>query len=768
MDEITEEFLVESREAVDQLDRDLILLEASPTEKELLSRIFRALHTIKGTCGFLGFQKLERVAHAAEGLLSRLRDGAAVATPEIANKLLVANDAIRAMLEAIQATEADGEHDYAALTDELKRLTEADAAPARAAPPAESAATSEVSDTVVVPKPRAKRPRTKRSPGKLVSLRPVPAVTSIIPSPPTALVIASAAQPPSPEPPAAAASSQSETVRVDVELLDRLMDLAGELVLTRNQVREIQVGVESAPLATAAQRRNLVTAGLQEGIMKMRMQPVEHLFGKFPRMVRDTARQCGKQARVELDGKDAELDRTLLEAIKDPLTHLIRNAVDHGVELPAARVERGKPSEGVIRVRAVHQGGHVSIEISDDGAGIPLDRVRDKAVAKGLLSAERAAQLSDAELTNLIFLPGLSTASAVTSVSGRGVGMDVVKTNVERLGGTVEVETKLGFGTLFRLKLPLTLAIIPAIIVEAGGQRYAIPQVHLQELVLLDRGKQKLESVCDASVFRLRDRLLPIVFLSESLELETREHCLARPKSHLAVLQVNGLLFGLAVDRVIDQQEIVVKPLAPQLDSITSYSACTILGDGRVVLILDVAGIAARARITRAVSGDVRPALGVQPEETGQPAASFLLVAEAGGVRVALPLDRVARLETVPLKRVERSGTSEVLQYEDEIITLVRLSALLPESAASHADAAVGVAPSGHANVVVVASGERSVGIVVHDVVDVVDLHVEAAPPNDAGVLASVVIDERVTDILSVDWLLERAGIATPPLLRSA
>jgi len=759
VDEITEEFLIESREAVDQLDRDLVLLEASPTEKELLSRIFRALHTIKGTCGFLGFDKLERVAHAGEGLLSRLRDGLTVATPEIASTLLGAIDAIRAMLDAIQATERDGEHDYAALTDELKRLSE----PEPRAPTADEPAPAPSSETALAPRRRGKRK------AKVLSLRASPNVTSIVPRAPTALVMDNAAPPASPEPPTAQASTQAETVRVDVALLDRLMDLAGELVLTRNQVREIQVGVESAPLATAAQRLNLVTAGLQEGIMKMRMQPVEHLFGKFPRMVRDTARQCGKQARVELDGNDAELDRTLLEAIKDPLTHLIRNAVDHGVELPAVRVARGKPSEGVITVRAVQQGGHVAIEISDDGAGIPLDRVRDKAVSKGLLTAERAAQMTDAESTNLIFLPGLSTASAVTSVSGRGVGMDVVKTNVERLGGTVEVETELGQGTLFRLKLPLTLAIIPAIIVEASGQRYAIPQVHLQELVLIDRAKQRLESVCDAPVFRLRDRLLPIVFLSESLASDSRENCLARPKSHLAVLQVNGLWFGLAVDRVIDQQEIVVKPLAPQLESIASYSACTILGDGRVVLILDVAGIAARAHITRAQPVEPRHALEpLHDDQAARPPASFLLVAEASGVRVALPLERVARLETVPLKRLERSGSSEVLQFESEIIPLVRLARLIPESASSLLDERGDATPSGHVNVVVVANGRQSIGLIVHDVVDVVDLRIEASLPNEAGVLASVVIDERVTDILSVDWLLTQAGVTLPPLLRSA
>jgi two-component system chemotaxis sensor kinase CheA len=754
VDEITEEFLVESREAVDRLDRDLILLEASPSDKELLGRIFRALHTIKGTCGFLGFEKLQRVAHAGEGLLSRLRDGAAVTTPEIASALLATVDAIREMLDAIQATEHDGESDYEALALELLRLAEGDAL----ATPADEESARAAGDAHEKRAVATSRPVDEPAP----SPERGPDRTNVIP------LVAVAASEHTPAAEAAPApAAQVETVRVDVELLDRLMDLAGELVLTRNQVRQIQVGVESPALATASQRLNLVTAGLQEGIMKMRMQSVEHLFGKFPRIVRDTAKQCGKQARVELDGKDAELDRTLLEAIKDPLTHLIRNAVDHGIEAPAVRAERGKPREGVVRVRAYHEGGHVSIEISDDGAGIPIERVRAKAVAKGLFSAERAAQLTEAESTNLIFLPGLSTANAVTNVSGRGVGMDVVKTNVERLGGTVEVETKAGQGTTFRLKLPLTLAIIPAVVVEAGGQRYAIPQVHLQELVLLDRSKQKLESVCDAPVFRLRDRLLPIVFLSESIGESTREACMAQAKAHLAILQVNGLLFGLVVDRVIDQQEIVVKPLAPQLEAITTYSACTILGDGRVVLILDVAGIALRAHITR-IERTEPLAVDVAAGVATGPSSSFLLVAEAHGARVALPLERVARLETVPLRRLERSGASEVLQFEEGLIPLLRLQGFLPAPPTPVEEEGATAVAAGHANVVVVVGERGSVGIVVLDVVDVVDLNVVLDASVADSVLASVVIDGRVTDILNLDWLIERAGIPQTPLLRSA
>jgi two-component system, chemotaxis family, sensor kinase CheA len=745
LDEVIEEFLIESREGVDQLDRDLVLLESAPDPK-VIGRVFRTLHTIKGSCGFLDFKKLERVAHAGEGLLAKIRDGKATVTPEVATALLSTIDAIRAMLDAITATEQDGVDDYPGLVAELKRLVE------------EPAQSSEPAATVVERPSKGPRQRTSKSPATqtaLLSLRPAA-------PPPTAIVVAPEARPP--EPPARApehpAPAQAETVRVDVHLLDRLMDLAGELVLSRNQVRAIQQGLESRQLASAVQRLNLVTAGLQEGIMLMRMQSVEHLFGKFPRLVRDTAKQCGKLASVEMEGKSAELDRSLLEAIKDPLTHLIRNAVDHGIELPERRRERGKPAEGKVTVRAVHEGGHVSIEISDDGAGIPLDRVRQKAIATGLISAERVERMSDAEATSLIFLPGLSTASSVTSVSGRGVGMDVVKTNVERLGGTVEVETRLGAGTTFRLKLPLTLAIIPAVIVEAAGERYALPQGHLQELVLIDRRKQALERVYDAPVFRLREKLLPIVFLGEALEQASREACLEKEKQHMAVLHVNGLSYGLVVDRVVDQQEVVVKPLAAQLEQIKTYSACTILGDGRVVLILDAAGVAQRANVSKAAEH--------HPSEHAELAApserddldSYLLLSERD-VRVAVPLARVTRLELVALTRIEYSGAREVLQHENEIIPLVRLKDMLLHLGPEDPE------PVRYANVMIVASERGRVGFIVHEVLDVVEL----PPPDrvlagDTLVQATVVVHGRVTDVWDVDTLIERSGVPMEPVLQ--
>lgn len=756
MDEIIEEFLIESREGVDQLDRDLVLLEASPDHKDVIGRVFRTLHTIKGSCGFLDFKNLERVAHAGEGLLAKIRDGKAAVTPDVASALLTTIDAVRAMLEAITATSQDGTEEYAGLVAELKRLAED--APAKT-PSLPSPLVVTEAATILEKKPRerrAKKGRKEVPQTALLSLRPTEAAAPLAMTAPAeprpADVTASGAEIVSPK--------QAETVRVDVQLLDRLMDLAGELVLTRNQVRSIQQGLESRQLASAAQRLNLVTAGLQEGIVLLRMQSVEHLFGKFPRLVRDTAKQCGKLASVELEGKDAELDRSLLEAIKDPLTHLIRNAVDHGIEPPERRRATGKAAEGTVTVRAVHAGGHVSIEISDDGAGIPLDRVRQKAVASGAISADRVARMTDAEATALIFLPGLSTASSVTSVSGRGVGMDVVKTNVERLGGTVEVETRLGTGTTFRLKLPLTLAIVPALIVEAAGERYALPQGHLQELVLVDRRKQPLECVYDAPVFRLRDKLLPVVFLAEALELTSRESCLDKPKHHMAVLQVNGFSYGLVVDRVVDQQEVVVKPLSSQLEPISAFSACTILGDGRVVLIVDAAGVAQRSNVSRAPEIERSAEAALSASAAALDLESFLLLSERD-VRVALPLDRITRLETVALSRIEHSGAREVLQHESEIIPLVRLKDLLLHAGPEDPPAAR------YLNVVVVATESGRIGIIVHEVLDVVELAMPArSVAGDALVRATMVVHGRVTDVWEVDTLLERSGIPLEPDLR--
>ncbi len=561
MDDIVKDFLVESNENLDQLDRDLVTLEKDPTDRDILASIFRTIHTIKGTSGFLGFTRLGSVTHVGESLLSSLRDGRLVLNAEITSALLAMVDAVRQMLVNIENTEKEGEGNYDSLIETLTRLQKGEKKKEKPEAQKSTRASSESE-------------KTDEGPAQPPKEESVPVVEAKVDPPPPVETIPPQEDPPSPGPmlgevlvqegiaspeqvqqalklqqagdprrigeilvetvgakPAAVqealqgqaearASALSESnIRVDVGLLDKLMNLVGELVLARNQILQFSSTQQDSTFLNTTQRLNLITTELQEGVMKTRMQPIGNIWSKFPRVVRDLATACGKQIRLEMEGKETELDKTLIEAIKDPLTHVVRNSVDHGVESPEGRVAAGKPAEGRLFLRAFHEGGQVNIEISDDGAGIDVERVKQKALSKNLITQDQASRMSDRELLNLIFLPGLSTAEKVTNVSGRGVGMDVVKTNIEKIGGTVDVQSRTAHGTTLKIKIPLTLAIIPALVVTSGGDRYAIPQVSLLELVRLE-GKQAqkgIEMIHGAPVYRLRGKLLPLAYLNQQL-----------------------------------------------------------------------------------------------------------------------------------------------------------------------------------------------------------------------------------------------------------
>jgi two-component system, chemotaxis family, sensor kinase CheA len=478
--DIVKDFLVESYENLDRLDRDLVGLEKNPKDKEALAGVFRTIHTIKGTCGFLGFNKLEKVAHVGENLLTRLRDGQMTLTPEITTPLLGMVDAIRQMLGSIEESGSEGERDDSKLIATLTRLQQPPevAAKSQVVPVPESAAEAAavpsnlgdiliqragVTPTEVQLAAKKQKEGDPRHLGEILveqgAVRPADIVD--------ALHVQQSSRAPT--------GASDSTIRVDVGLLDKVMNLVGELVLARNQILQFASRMKDTSFLAASQRLNLITTELQEGVMKTRMQPIGNIWGQFPRTVRDVALGCGKEVNIEMEGKETELDKTIIEAIKDPLTHLVRNSVDHGIELPEDRVKVGKDRSGRLILRAFHEGGQVNIEISDDGAGLNADRIRKKAVERAVITAEQAARMTEREIFNLIFLPGFSTAEKVTNVSGRGVGMDVVKTNVEKIGGTVDVQSTLGKGTTVRVKIPLTLAIIPALVVTCGGDRYAIP-----------------------------------------------------------------------------------------------------------------------------------------------------------------------------------------------------------------------------------------------------------------------------------------------------
>ncbi len=515
------------------------------------------------------------------------------------------------------------------------------------------------------------------------------------------------------------------------------MRQVGELVLARNRISRLASSTQDVDLARSAQQLNLIASELQEGVMRTRMQAIEHVWSKMPRVVRDLASLCGREVRLEMVGGDTELDRSLLEAVKDPLTHLVRNAVDHGIEPPHERLAAGKPAQGLLELRASHAGGQVSVEVRDDGRGIDPDAVAAKAVAKGLRTQAQVEAMSAAELLQLLFLPGFSTAERVTNVSGRGVGMDVVRTRIEAIGGTVDVESTVGQGTVWRLRIPLTLAIMPSLTVECAGDLYALPQVHVVELVALDaqRSDSGVEYVHAAPVYRLRGELLPLVSLAGVLGVEPS---ISDDECVIAVVQSDQQRLGLLVDRVLTTEEIVVTPLAARLKAIGVYSGATVLGDGRVALILDVQAIARRA-ITR----DPELTSRGTSEQAGTRAEveQVLVAGIGGGRRVAMPLASVARLEHVRAQDVELVGGREVVQYRGTILPLVRMDRLLGTAAR----------PSDELLLIVYTRGERSVGLVVEEIVDIVEDEVgKHSSIDDHGLVGSTVLGERVTELLDV------------------
>ncbi len=758
MDEINKEFLIECNELLDQLDRDLVSLEKDPTSKNLLASIFRAVHTIKGTSGTLGFPKLAAVTHVGENLLSLMRDGKLILNAEITSALLAMIDVVRKILQTIESTELEGEPETANVIHTLTVLLDA-ALPPKPAIPHKDKSSEE-----------ANQERGPRNIGDILiedHATPPDAVRAALeqqvqgdPRHIGEILVHNGAA----EPIAVLEALQEQgvekvsatagtTIRVDVTLLDKVMNLVGELVLARNQILQFTSTQKDASFLRTTQRLNLITTELQEGVMKTRMQPIGNVWNKFPRIIRDLATNCGKQVRLDMEGVETELDKTIIEAIKDPLTHIVRNSLDHGIELPQDRVKKGKQPEGRLLLRAFHEGGQVNIEISDDGAGIDLARVKAKALQKNVISAQQAAKMPDREAMSLIFLPGFSTAEKVTNVSGRGVGMDVVKTNIEKIGGTVDVYSVSGQGTTLRIKIPLTLAIIPALVVTSGHERFAIPQVSLLELVRLEgaEGAKGIEMVNGTPVHRLRGNLLPLVHLNRELRLEVdkaeQEPGDSTGTVNIVVLQADGRQFGLVVENINDTEEIVVKPLGKQLKGIECFAGATIMGDGQVALILDVLGLAQRANV---VSGSKDQSISEVKTETGDSELgqdSWLLFRVGEKGRTAIPLSMVSRLEEFDPSAIETSGNHPVVQYRGKIMPLVHVADALQLSATASKESRV--------QVVVYSEGGRSIGLIVEEILDIVDQEVEVRRDSQSkGLLGSAVIQHRVTDLLNVPELV--------------
>jgi two-component system chemotaxis sensor kinase CheA len=675
MQEVIQEFIVESNENLDQLDNDLIALEEDPSNNDIMSSIFRTIHTIKGTCGFLGFGKLEKVSHVGENLLSKLRDGELQLTDERTTALLKMVDAIRQMLALIEETQADGEEEYSALIETLAALQQEDG---KAEQPEEVEVkpigemlleTGEVDSTQLADAIKQQLDGDQRPVGAILVDQ------GTVKDAVVANVVTEQR-----EVQARAPIASLNTIRVDVNLLDQLMNLVGELVLTRNQVLQFGDLLDNPVFSATSQRLSQVTSELQERVMQTRMQSIGGIWSKFPRVVRDLSQGCGKQIRLDMEGKETELDKSLIEAIKDPLTHLVRNSVDHGIEMPDERVASGKPAEGVLTLRAFHEGGQVNVEICDDGAGIDPERLKKKALEKGLISEEQAEKMSEKEALHLIFQAGFSTAQQVTNISGRGVGMDVVRTNIEKLGGVVEISSKLGEGTTMRIKIPLTLAIIPALTVTCEGDRYAIPQINLMELVMLEgeQVRSGIEKIHGVPVYRLRGNLLPLLYLSRELwNIGPAEDAEVVDHINIVVLKAGDLQFGLIVDEVNDTQEIVVKPLSKQLKGISSLAGATIMGDGRIAMILDVFGLASHAELAaEATSQDDEHEVDVD-DQSGK--VSLVLMRNPDGGRMAVPLSKVTRLEEIQKSSIEKVGNDQVVRYREQIMPLIDLYTILPE-----------------------------------------------------------------------------------------
>jgi len=772
MGEIVHEFLMESHENLDQLDRDLVALEQQPGSRELLPRIFRTIHTIKGTSGFLAFARLEALTHAGESLLSRLRDGVQPVTPEIITTLLALVDGVRTILARIEEVGREDDVDVETtvaminthMPDDSAETAETDTAAARPArtkaatraKASQATAGAPTADAAPVgaPTEESASPADPTSPdrprlGDLLVERGEVSTADVSwalqrqlegdsrqlgailleegKAAPSALAEALQSQ--------SKRSAVDSKIRVDVDLLDTLMNLVGELVLVRNQLVRAAGETGDAAVVRTTQRLNLITSELQEGIMKTRLQPIDSLWSRLPRVIRDLSAACGKQVRLAMQGRDTELDRSLLEAVKDPLTHLVRNAVDHGIESPDKRRNAGKDPEGTLTLRAYHQGGHVTVEVSDDGAGIDIEKVANLAIERGVIQASQLSHMDARDIMMLVFEAGFSTADQVTSVSGRGVGMDVVKTNIERIGGAVDVDSTPGDGTTWRLTIPLTLAIIQALTVECAGERYVIPQVAVHEMVFVDGQTTRIEYASGAPVYRLRGRLLPLVRLDQTLGRSRG----GDDGVYVAVLQADGRRFGLVVDRVLNTEEVVVKALTARVKDVGLYAGATILGDGKVGLILDVASLARRSNLIAANADRDLPAgsTGAGPAGT----IDRLLVTGVGGRRVAIPLDAVTRLEEFESTRIERAGSREVVQYRNEILPLIHLGDMLGVHTAEQGDTI---------SVVVYSEGDRSVALVVDSIVDIVEEEIRTRRETGDGLVGTAVIKNRVTELLDV------------------
>ncbi|QIP03797.1 hybrid sensor histidine kinase/response regulator [Bradyrhizobium symbiodeficiens] len=797
MDDLLREFLTETSESLDTVDNQLVKFEQEPNNAKILDNIFRLVHTIKGTCGFLGLPRLEALAHAGETLMSKFRDGMPV-TADAVSLILASIDRIKEILAGLEATEAEPEGNDRDLIDQLEAMVErgmaamsASAQPiasgsAQPMPAAAAAPVAEAPPLVPEAPAAAPAPAKEMTTGTLIDqtlerpLRPgevsldelerafretpieaaepvaevkaepaaeaaAPVARAVVKDAKASKEKAVAKKSAADETGGEGASIANQSIRVNVDTLEHLMTMVSELVLTRNQLLEISRRNEDTEFKVPLQRLSNVTAELQEGVMKTRMQPIGNAWQKLPRIVRDLSSELGKQIELEMHGADTELDRQVLDLIKDPLTHMVRNSADHGLETPAERLASGKGEQGTIRLSAYHEGGHIIICIADNGRGLNTDKIKAKAISSGLVTEAEFEKMSEAQIHKFIFAPGFSTAAAITSVSGRGVGMDVVRTNIDQIGGTIDIKSVAGEGSSVTIKIPLTLAIVSALIVEAAGDRFAIPQLSVVELVRARANSEhRIERIKDTAVLRLRNKLLPLIHLKKLLKID--DGAASDPENgFIVVTQVGSQTFGIVVDGVFHTEEIVVKPMSTKLRHIDMFSGNTILGDGAVIMIIDPNGIAKALGAAGSSAHDMGDENGAHHIGSGEQTTSLLVFRAGSSQPKAVPLGLVTRLEELPADKIEFSNGRYMVQYREQLMPLVAMEG-------------VTIASQGAQPILVFADDGRSMGLVVDEIIDIVEerLNIEVGG-SASGILGSAVIKGQATEVIDVGHFLPMA-----------
>ncbi|MEZ5815043.1 MAG: chemotaxis protein CheW [Alphaproteobacteria bacterium] len=794
MDDLISEFLTETNESLEELDLDLVNLEQNPNDADLIGKIFRLVHTIKGTCGFLGLPRLEKVAHHGENVLGRFRSKDLEVTPEYVTLIFECIDCIKMLVADLGETGSEPEGDDSALIEKLDAVYEGrdggeaaggagDSSSAAAAPEEKKAeAPTEGGGNITQEELDALEAafQAAEGPAEFSVQEPAPSPVSE-PEPVKAEEPAAAEKDGEAAAKSAEKSVSTQSLRVNVDVLENLMTMVSELVLTRNQLIQIQRQQADADFSAPLQRLNQVVSELQDGVMKTRMQPIGNAWSKLPRIIRDLSIELGKKIELEMIGQDTELDRQVLDLIKDPLTHMVRNSGDHGIEVPEARKAAGKPETGKITLKAYHEGGHIIIEIIDDGKGLSSEKIKAKVLENGLATQEELDDMSENQLHKYIFHAGLSTAEKVTSVSGRGVGMDVVRTNIEKIGGSIDLKSVEGSGSTFTIKIPLTLAIVSALIVESSRERFAIPQLSVRELVMAsEHGENRIETIKGAPVLRLRDRLLPLISLSDLLKLQAVQETDTAPEpkeededevaadndapekareqkkdkvqessrhQYIVVTQVGASDFGIIVDKVYDTEEIVVKPVAQILRGIELFSGNTILGDGSVIMILDPNGIAKNiGQIDAADQAEAAVQEDSFHARRGRK-TSLLLFAAGNKTPKAVPLSLVARLENIELSQIERSGGQMMVQYREQLMPLTPF------------DSSIQIGETGEKPVLVFSDKGRSMGLIVDEIIDIKEEYMEVQHDGgQSGLLGSAIIDGKATDIVDVGYYLQSSN----------